>query len=290
MMRRIAILNQKGGVGKTTTCVNLGAGLARLGQSTLLVDLDPQGHLTLHLGLDPHREPSLYDVLLGNEAMTQMIQPVGDLLSVAGSHIDLAAFEVELADVAGRELRLRQALADTVARFDYVLIDCPPSLGLLTLNALAAVQEVFIPLQPHFLALQGVSHLLETIELVCQQANPQLVVTGVVLCMHEQGTRLASEVVEDLTNFLDAARGQGRPWSGAQIFTTHIRRNIKLAESPSHGRTIFDYAPNCNGAQDYQALAGEVLGMSFGPRMANEQTPLSAEISAARPRHAGAGL
>ncbi len=259
-MRRIAIMNQKGGVGKTTTAVNVGAALARLGQRVLLIDLDPQAHLTLHLGLDPQADlPGVYEMLTQSTPLADARHQVGENLWLAPSHIDLAAAEIELLTVVGRELILRDLLDADEAEVDYVLMDCPPSLGVLTLNALAAATEVLVPLQPHVLALQGMGKLLETIAMVSKRVNPQLKVTGVALCMNEHGTRLAAEIVEDLRGFLEEARGTGTPWSDARVFRTVVRRNIKLAESPGYGKPIFDYAPGSNGAWDYGALAAEVV-------------------------------
>jgi chromosome partitioning protein len=179
-MRSIAILNQKGGVGKTTTAVNLSAALAATGQRVCLIDLDPQAHATLHLGLQPARdEQSVYDVLTGDVRLEDVWRQCGENLWVAGSHINLAAAEVELVGVVGREVILRDKLAACGESFDYVFIDCPPSLGILTLNALAAVDEVFLPLQPHFLALHGLSKLLQTIDLVARRLNDRLKLSGV---------------------------------------------------------------------------------------------------------------
>lgn len=260
-MRKIAIINQKGGVGKTTSSVNLSAALATAGQRVMLIDLDPQAHATLHLGLAPSpSEPSMYHVLTEETSLAEARCQVAPNLCVAGSHIDLAAAEVELAGVVGRELILRDKLAADEDQFDYLLIDCPPSLGVLTINALAAVDEVFIPVQPHFLALHGLSKLLETISLVGRRLNPQLRITGIIFCLHEAGTRLAAEVTSDLEAFFEQPRHAAKPWGTARPFQTRIRRNIRLAEAPSFGQSIFDYAPDSHGATDYQQLAEEVLG------------------------------
>jgi chromosome partitioning protein len=274
-MRRIAVINQKGGVGKTTTTVNLSAALAAAGHRVCVLDLDPQAHATTHLGVEPGGgSPSAYDVLVANSPLAEVRRQVEDRLWLVPSAIDLAAAEVELAGVVGREVILREALDADPERFDYLLMDCGPSLGVLTLNALAAADEVFIPLQPHFFALHGLSKLLETTALVSRRINPGLKVTGVVICLYDAATKLAQEVVNDLKAFLDRSRGADVPWAGAVVFDTRVRRNVKLAECPSHGKSIFRYAPNCPGAVDYAALANEVAGkVSMGeesPAAANE--------------------
>jgi chromosome partitioning protein len=260
-MRRIAIINQKGGVGKTTTAVNLAAALAEAGQRVCVLDLDPQAHATTHLGIEPDgKSPSMYDVLIDSRPLGEIRRKIGENLWIAASDINLAAAEVELAGVVGREVILRDLLLQDVGAFDFVIMDCAPSLGVLTLNALAAANEVFIPLQPHFLALHGMGKLFETTALVAKRINPSLKVTGIVLCLYESSTRLAQEVVDDLQDYLDKSRGTAAPWAKARIFKTRIRRNIKLAECPSFGQSVFAYAPACHGAQDYMALAQEVLG------------------------------
>jgi chromosome partitioning protein len=305
-MRRIAIINQKGGVGKTTTSVNLGAALARAGKKVCILDLDPQAHATTHLGIEPDGEsPSMYDALIDNKPLAEVRKQIEANLWIAGSDINLAAAEMELAGVVGREVILRDLLQADVAWegeappeplgqpdfnvhaarqeprpstqcFDFVLMDCAPSLGVLTLNALCAASEVFIPLQPHFLALHGLSKLLETTALVSKRINPQLRVTGVVLCMCEANTRLAQEVERDLEAFLNNSRASNVPWNQARVFNARIRRNIKLAEAPSFGKSIFGYAPSCHGAEDYLALAMEVLGEPM-------PTVLSAKVKIAPP-------
>jgi chromosome partitioning protein len=261
-MRIIAVMNQKGGVGKTTTTVNLGAALAEAGKSVCLVDMDPQAHLTINYGLEPAPEqPSLYSIMVEQGSFLEAVHKLGKRLAVVPSSIDLAAAEVELVGVEGRETLFRDRIAAAEHDFDFILLDCPPSLGLLTLNGLVAAHEVIIPMQPHFLALHGVGKLLETVNLVQQGLNPGLKVSGIAFTMFDTQAKLSLEVVNELQSFLEEARDKQLPWSDAVLFKTRIRRNIKLAESPSFGQTIFQYDPTSNGAQDYRALAREVLSL-----------------------------
>jgi chromosome partitioning protein len=237
---------------------NLGAAIAARGCNVCLIDLDPQAHLTLHFNIEPGPKTlSVYDILSGRAGFADACVKVDEHLTVVPSVIDLAAAEVELAGTVGREQILRDSMEAQPQPFQLVMIDCPPSLGLLTLNALAAADEVFIPLQPHFLALQGLGKLLETVSLVQRRINPGLRVGGVVLCLYETATRLAAEVVADMSGFFEANRGAKCAWANAHIFSNVIRRNVKLAECPSHGMTIFQYDASCNGAADYKALADE---------------------------------
>ncbi len=265
-MECIAIINQKGGVGKTSTAVNLGAGLAQRGKRMLLIDLDPQGHLSTHFGLDgeaPGR--GIYEVFTKNLPFEQAIHRYSPTISVVPSHVDLAAAEIELVSVVGREVILRDLLASKEWPYDIVMLDCPPSLGVLSLNALCASSHVLIPVQPHFLALQGAGKLFETISLVNHRLNARLKVAGMVMCLYDAATRLSAEVVDDLSSFLESSRGTPVPWRDARIFNTVIRRNVKLAECPSYGQSIFEYAPRSNGATDYLALADELLALLDGP-------------------------
>ncbi len=259
--RVVAFMNQKGGVGKTTTVVNLSAALAEAGRSVLVLDLDPQAHATLHLGVEPGAaEVSIYDVLLDPEEASRAVVEIRPNLSIIPAEVDQAAVEVELAGAPDRRSRLRDALERIRHRYEFVLIDCPPSLGLLTINGLAAAREVIVPMQAHFLALQGVGKLLETVQLVGQSVNPRLRVSGVILCMHEETTRHAREVVADLESFFEASRGTDVAWSGARVYRPAVRRNIKIAESPSFGQTVFEYARWCAGALDYQQIAETLMG------------------------------
>ena len=261
-MRVIALMNQKGGVGKTTTTVNLGAALAEAGKRVCLVDLDPQAHLTINYGVEPSADVvSLYNMLVDGASFLEAVFKIDDNIALVPSSIDLAAAEVELVGVLGRETLLKKRLDSAQHDFDFILLDCPPSLGLLTLNALAVADEVIIPMQPHFLALQGVAKLLETVQLVNKRINPKLRVSGIVLTMFDSQTKLSNEVVAELNAFILDALGKQLPWAGARIFKTKIRRNIKLAESPSFGKHIIAYEPSSNGAADYRALAREVLAM-----------------------------
>jgi chromosome partitioning protein len=281
-MRSVAILNQKGGVGKTTSAVNLAAALARAGRRVLLIDLDPQSHATLHLGvqLGPD-EPGIYEGLLRGVPLAEIIRQPADRLSLVPASLDLLGAEVELRQRPHREQVLAAALAPYRDAFSFCLVDCPPSLGLLTVNALAAVDEVMIPVQPHFLALHGLGRLLETVRAVRQALNPRLRISGVMLCLYEP-TRLAQEVYDDIAGFVARADASDA-WYGARLFQTRIRRNIKLAECPSFGQTVFAYAATSHGAEDYAALAREVLRMPV-PAAISAPPPAPGE-AAPRPVH-----
>ena len=246
-MPTIALINQKGGVGKTTSTINLGAGLGMLGKSVLLVDLDPQAHLTYGLGIQAHElDYTVYEVLKGEvQAAEAIVQRDG--LEVLPSSLSLSAAEIELSGMAGREFLLKEALAELPPR-DFVLLDCPPSLGLLTLNALTAAQEVFIPLQTEFLALQGMSKLIDTVNVVKKRLNPELTISGIIGTQFDSRKNLNREVVDKIReHFAD------------KLFETLIHDNVALAEAPSYGQTVFEYRPDCRGAQDYLALSQEAV-------------------------------
>ena len=288
-MRVLAFMNQKGGVGKTTTAVNVGAALARAGKSVCMIDIDPQAHLTINYGIEPAAEqPSLYDVLVNEMPLMQAAHIVSDRVAIVPSDIDLAGAEIELVSIIGRELVLRKRLAAAAQMlekepFDYVILDCPPSLGLLTINALAAADTVIIPMQPHFLALQGMAKLLETVQLVQKRMNPKLKVGGIVLTMFDGQAKLSHEVIFELESFIEQSTGRDVPWAGAKVFETRIRRNIKLAESPSFGQPIFDYDPASNGAADYTKLTAEMLEAFENPQPATPPvaTPAAATVPSA---------
>ena len=244
----VAIANQKGGVGKSTTAINLGAGLAFQGERILLLDLDPQGNTTSGLGIDRAAiEYSTYDVLVEDVAIEDAIEPssVRDLFVVPAT-IELAGAEIELVSMFSREARLGNAIKDTVDDFDFVLIDCPPSLGLLTVNGLAAADQVLIPIQCEYYALEGVSQLLRNVQLVQRNLNPQLEVEGVVLTMYDGRTTLAADVVT-----------QVREHFGETTYRTVIPRTVRLSEAPSYGEPIEAYDPMSRGAIAYRELARE---------------------------------
>ncbi len=283
-MRRIAVTNQKGGVGKTTTTVNLGAALAHLGQRVLVCDFDPQCNLTVHLDVDPASEaPNLYDLLHGRASLSEVaLATEHERLWVAPAGVDLAGVELELANEVGRETILGRALDADAAQggesYDILLVDCPPSLGLLSLNALVACEEVLVPIQAEFFALQGLGKLLEVVGLVQQRLNPKLRISCLVSCRYDPSTNLSRAVIADV-----------REHFGEILAETVIRRNVKLAEAPSHGKTIFAYAPDSRGAQDYLSLARELLGAVAGA--APQPTPATTkgpETTEERPTEDGA--
>jgi chromosome partitioning protein len=245
----IAIVNQKGGVGKTTTAVNLSVALSQLGKKVLAIDIDPQAHLTYSLGVQAHQlEKTIYEVL-------KRQIPVADVLierngvTLLPSSLDLAAADVELAGVPGREFLLQEAVGELPKEYEYILIDCPPNLGILTLNALTTAQEVYIPVQCEFLALKGMSKLTQTVDLVKERLNKKLKITGVIGTRFHIGKSLHKEVESNLKEHF-----------GDKVFNTLIRENISLAEAPSYGQSIFEYAPNSHGAEDYLKLSKEILG------------------------------
>jgi chromosome partitioning protein len=246
-MKKIAFINQKGGVGKTTCTMNIGAGLSSLGKKVLLVDLDPQAHLTYSLGIEAHElENTVYDLLKGTcKAKETILSRNG--IALLPSSLELSGAEIEFSGIAGREFLLREAL-ENIKTYDYILFDCPPSLGLLTLNALTTTQEVYIPLQTEFLALQGMSKLLNTIEIVKKRLNKGIDITGIIATRFDNRKNLNKEVVEKIENHF-----------GNRLFKTFIRDNVSLAEAPSFGQTIFEYKANSYGAKDYLSLCQEII-------------------------------
>lgn len=254
MQKTYAIVNQKGGVGKTTTAANLGAGLAKLGKKVLLVDIDAQGNLSAHLGVsidESENMPSMYEVLRYGEKIENVVRQVGENLWLAPASLLLSAADLELGGIIGREQILRKALNSAVDQYDFIVIDCPPSLGLLSLNGLVASGRVIVPVQSEFLALHGVRQLLDTIDQVRSAYNPSLSVGGVLLCLHDSRRRLARSVADTV-----------REYFGDLVFTTVIRTNVALAEAPAQGTSIFGYDPRSTGAEDYGKLAEEVLNGS----------------------------
>lgn len=249
MGRIIAIANQKGGVGKTTTAVNLGACLAQLGKRVLVIDIDPQGNTTSGLGIDKrHIERSVYDVLVDGVTAVEAVVPTQVKgLRALPSTIDLAGAEIELVPAISRETKLKRALEPLRASYDFMLIDCPPSLGLLTINALTAADSVLIPIQCEYYALEGLSQLTNTIRLVQGSLNPALELEGVVLTMFDGRTNLSIQVVEEVKRYFRD-----------KVYRTIITRNVRLSEAPSHGKPITIYDPKSRGADLYMELAKEV--------------------------------
>jgi chromosome partitioning protein len=247
----VAVVNQKGGVGKTTTAINLSDAFAEAGRQTLLIDLDPQANSTSGLGLDSARARlNVYHLLSGEATVEQIAQPTGVAgLMLVPSHIDLAGAEIELAVTEGRELLLRQALSSSLPPgIECILIDCPPSLGLLTLNALTAASSMLIPTQCEYFALEGLRHLMYTHQLVRSRLNPKLAIAGIVMTQFDARTTLAWDVLE--------AVRRSHPH---HLLQTLIPRNVRISEAPSHGKTVLEYDPTCRGAAAYRALAKELL-------------------------------
>lgn len=260
--RIIAVSNQKGGVGKTTSAVSLASALALAGHQVLLVDLDPQGHATLALGFDKSGLTiSIYEVLAEDlSAQSAIAQSRVPHLQVLPANQHAAGLELLLGQVEQRETKLREALAPLRDRYDYILIDCPPSLGLLTLNALTAAQSVLVPLQCEFLALEGLAQLMQTIQLVRGQLNPGLRLEGVLLTMYDGRTNLTREIEREVRAYFQAPpSGLGLPRTPGAVFQTVIPRSVRLAEAPSHGIPIAEYDPGSSGALAYATLAQEVL-------------------------------
>ena len=248
--RTIAIINQKGGSGKTTTTVNLGACLAGLGKKILLVDIDPQAHTTTHLGFKPYEiEITIYDVLINSQPVDKIItKTLVEKLDILPSNVNLSGAEIELVNIVGRENILKDKIKGLNDKYHYILIDCPPSLGILTLNALNTAQELFIPIQTEFFALEGMTKLLQTIKVIKERLNKKLEISGVILTMFDSRKNICKDVARKVEEFFKE-----------KTFKTRIRDNVKLAEAPSYGQPVVLYAPHSHGSLDYQNLAKEVL-------------------------------
>lgn len=246
----LSIANQKGGVGKTTTAVNLGACLADLGKNVLVVDIDPQGNTTSGLGINRYRlKKCIYNVLIDGVPIEAVILPTSiPRLELVPATIQLAGAEIELVLAMQREIKLKEAFAPILSSYDYILIDCPPSLGLLTLNALTASTGVLVPIQCEYYALEGLSQLMNTIALVQRHLNPKLQIAGAVLTMFDSRTNLSSQVVEEVKAYFKD-----------KVYTTIIPRNVRLSEAPSHGQPIITYDPKSKGSEVYMELAREVI-------------------------------
>ena len=249
MARVISIANQKGGVGKTTTAVNLSACLAQRGKRVLLIDIDPQGNATSGLGIEAHTDKSVYNVLIDDMDMSEtIVKTMIKKLDVCLANINLAGAEVELVSMVSRETRLKDALNKIKDEYDYILIDCPPSLGLITLNAFTASDSVLVPIQCEYYALEGLGQLINTIKLVQKHLNPDLIIEGVILTMFDARTNLSTQVAREVGKYF-----------GNKVFQTIIPRNIRLSEAPSHGLPITLYDDDSKGAETYRKLARELI-------------------------------
>lgn len=249
MHKKIAIVNQKGGVGKSTTAVNLSACLAELGKTVLLIDIDPQGNATSGVGIDKNNLPyTIYDLLIEDVPADKVTAPTNmENFSIIPSNIDLAGAEIELVSMISRENRLKKVIDTVEEEYEYIIIDCPPSLGLLTINALAAAESIIVPIQCEYYALEGLGQLLKTISLVQSNLNPDLKIEGVLLTMYDARTNLSQQVIEEVKNYFDN-----------KVYKSIIPRNVRLSEAPSFGEPIIGYDSNSKGADAYRALAKEV--------------------------------
>ena len=257
--RILAVVNQKGGVGKTTTTVNLATALAAVKKKVLIIDFDPQGNASTGVGIDSeHREINSYDLVLNDVSLSEAAQKTEvPNLSIVPATIDLSGAEIEMVSLMKREFRLKTAIEKSTVSYDYILIDCPPSLGLLTLNALVAADAVLIPLQCEFYALEGLSHLLRTIELVRANLNAELSIQGIILTMYDRRNKLTEQIENDV-----------RAYFGEQVYNAVIPRNIRMSEAPSHGKPALIYDMHCAGSKAYIQLASELLKRE---RKRNEQ-------------------
>lgn len=251
MPKIIAITNQKGGVGKTTTAINLSACLGTLGKRVLLIDIDPQGNSTSGVGVSKKIKNTVYDVLI-NEVPVEgnIVKTKYDNLYILPANMELAGAEIELVSISSREYKLKEALEDIKAKFDYIYIDCPPSLSLLTLNALTAADTVLVPIQCEYYALEGLGQLMNTIHLVQNSLNRDLKIEGILLTMFDARTNLSIQVVDEVKKYFRN-----------KVYSTIIPRNVRLSEAPSYGKPVIKYAKRCRGAEVYMDLAKEVLGI-----------------------------
>ncbi len=280
MARVICIANQKGGVGKTTTSVNLAAGLAEMGRRVLIIDMDPQGNASSGLGVKRYenQEGNAYHALIGERAIKETVQKTGtDNLYIVAANPDLVGAEIELVEMPNREYRLKSEIETITSEYDYILIDCPPSLGLLTINALSAADTFLVPLQCEYYALEGLSQLLNTAGLIKKNLNPSLKIEGIVLTMFDKRNNLSHQVVSEIQSHF-----------GDKVFEAIVPRNVRLSEAPSHGQSIFGYDPKSVGAKKYLELATELDRRVYGEK-AREEEALASNTAPERAAEAQQG-